>query len=37
MLSYIDNFRILSIATMAMIPFVFLIRKPRRRGGVLAH
>ena len=37
MLSYIDNFHILAIVTMAMIPFVFLIRKPRRRGGVVAH
>jgi MFS transporter, DHA2 family, multidrug resistance protein len=37
MLSYIDNFRLLAIVTMCMIPFVFLIRKPRRRGGVLAH
>ena len=37
MLSYIDNFHVLAIVTMAMIPFVFLIRKPRRRGGVVAH
>ena len=37
MLSYIDNFHLLAIVTMAMIPFVFLIRKPRRRGGVMAH
>ena len=37
MLSYIDNFHILAIVTMAMIPFVFLIRKPRRRGGAVAH
>jgi len=37
MLSYIDNFRVLAIVTMAMIPFVFLIRKPRRRGGIVAH
>ena len=37
MLSYIDNFHLLAIVTMCMIPFVFLIRKPRRRGGVLAH
>ena len=37
MLSYIDNFHVLAIVTMAMIPFVFLIRKPRRRGGMVAH
>jgi len=37
MLSYIDNFHILALITLAMIPFVFLIRKPRRRGGVPAH
>ena len=37
MLSYIDNFHILALITMALIPFVFLIRKPRRRGGVPAH
>ena len=37
MLSYIDNFHVLAIVTMAMIPFVFLIRKPRRRGGMMAH
>jgi len=37
MLSYIDNFRLLALVTMAMIPFVFLIRKPRRRGGIVAH
>lgn len=37
MLSYIDNFHLLAIVTMCMIPFVFLIRKPRRRGSVMAH
>jgi hypothetical protein len=37
MLSYIDNFHVLAIVTMCMIPFVFLIRKPRRRGDVVAH
>jgi DHA2 family multidrug resistance protein len=37
MLSYIDNFHMLAIVSMCMIPFVFLIRKPRRRGGVMAH
>jgi DHA2 family multidrug resistance protein len=37
MLSYIDNFRVLAIVTMCMIPFVFLIRKPRRRSGIVAH
>lgn len=37
MLSYIDNFHILALITIIMIPFVFLIRKPRRRAGVPAH
>jgi MFS transporter, DHA2 family, multidrug resistance protein len=37
MLSYLDNFHVLAIVTMAMIPFVFLIRKPKRRGDVPVH
>jgi DHA2 family multidrug resistance protein len=37
MLSYIDNFHVLAIVTMCMIPFVFVIRKPRRREGIVAH
>src|SRR5580692_331691 len=37
MLSYLDNFHVLAIVTMAMIPFVFLIRKPKRRGDTPVH
>jgi DHA2 family multidrug resistance protein len=38
MLAYIDNFWILGIATLLLIPFVFLIKKPRGRGGAsMAH
>ena len=37
MLSYIDNFHVLAIVTVCMIPFVFVIRKPRRREGIVAH
>jgi MFS transporter, DHA2 family, multidrug resistance protein len=37
MLSYLDNFHVLAIVTMAMIPFVFLIRKPKRRADTPVH
>ena len=37
MLSYIDAFHLLALATVAMMPFVLLIRKPKRRGGMIAH
>jgi DHA2 family multidrug resistance protein len=37
MLSYLDNFHVLAIVTMAMIPFVFVIRKPKRRGDTPVH
>ena len=37
MLAYIDNFWILGIATLLLIPFVFLIKKPRARGAVHGH
>jgi DHA2 family multidrug resistance protein len=37
MLSYIDNFHLLALATIAMMPFVLLIRKPKLRGGMIGH
>jgi hypothetical protein len=30
MLSYIDNFRILAIVSLCLIPLVFLIKRPRK-------
>jgi len=37
MLAYIDNFWILGIGSLFLIPCVFLIKKPRGRGGVHGH
>ncbi len=37
MLGYVDNFHILSIASLVLIPFVFLIKKPKHLGAVQAH
>ena len=37
MLAYIDNFKMLSIAVMAMIPFVFLMKRARPGGAARAH
>jgi hypothetical protein len=37
MLAYVDNFHILSIASLVLIPFVFLIKKPKHLGAVQAH
>ena len=37
MLSYIDNFHLLAIAAIVLIPFVFLIKKPKHLGAVQAH
>jgi DHA2 family multidrug resistance protein len=37
MLSYIDNFRTLAIVSLCLIPMVFLIKKPRRGGGIAVH
>ncbi|MBZ5660148.1 MAG: DHA2 family efflux MFS transporter permease subunit [Acidobacteriia bacterium] len=37
MLSYIDNFHILAIIALCLIPMVFLIKKPRRGGGISVH
>ena len=37
MLSYIDNFRILGIVSLCLIPLVFLVKKPRRGGEIPVH
>jgi hypothetical protein len=37
LLSYIDNFRILGIAVLCMIPFIFLLKKPMPGGPMAAH
>ena len=37
MLSYIDNFRILAIVSLCLIPLVFLVKKPRRGGDIPVH
>jgi MFS transporter, DHA2 family, multidrug resistance protein len=37
MLSYIDNFRILAIVSLCLIPLVLLVKRPRRGGGIAVH
>ncbi len=37
MLSYIDNFRILAIIALCLIPLVFFIKKPRKVGEISVH
>jgi DHA2 family multidrug resistance protein len=37
MLAYIDNFRMLGIAILVMIPFVFLMKKVQPGGTIAAH
>jgi DHA2 family multidrug resistance protein len=37
MLAYIDNFRLLGWAIMAMIPIVFLMKKSKPGGGIAVH
>lgn len=37
MLSYIDNFRILAIVSLCLIPIVFLVKKPRKGGEIAVH
>ena len=37
MLAYIDNFRILAIVALFLIPVVFLVKKPRRGGEIAVH
>jgi len=37
MLAYIDMFWILGIVIACLVPFVFLIKKPKRGGEIVAH
>ena len=37
MLAYIDNFWVLGIAIACLIPIVFLIKKGKPGGGMVAH
>jgi len=37
MLAYMDNFWMLALATLLLIPFVLLVRKPKRGGRMHAH
>jgi DHA2 family multidrug resistance protein len=37
MLAYIDNFWILGLATLLLVPFVLLVKRPRRGGRLHAH
>ena len=37
MLAYMDNFWLLGVAVLAMIPFVFLMRRVKPGGPMVAH
>jgi MFS transporter, DHA2 family, multidrug resistance protein len=37
MLAYIDNFWLLGVAILAMVPMVFLMKRPRRGGEIAVH
>jgi len=37
MLAYIDDFRLLAIAILLMVPLVFLMKKGRPGGGMAVH
>jgi DHA2 family multidrug resistance protein len=37
MLAYIDNFRLLGFAILAMVPIVFLMKKSKPGGGIAVH
>jgi DHA2 family multidrug resistance protein len=37
MLAYIDNFKLLAVAILCMIPLVFLMKKTRAGGGLAVH
>jgi hypothetical protein len=37
MLAYIDNFRVLGIVIFCLIPLVFLIKKTKKGGEIVAH
>jgi hypothetical protein len=37
MLAYIDDFRLLGWAILAMVPIVFFMKKARPGGGIAVH
>jgi len=37
MLAYIDNFWLLGVAMLAMVPMVFLMKRPRTGGSIAVH
>jgi DHA2 family multidrug resistance protein len=37
MLAYLDDFRLLGIAILAMVPLVFLMKKGKPGGGMAVH
>ena len=37
MLAYIDNFWVLGIVIVCLIPFVFLIKKAKKGGEIVVH
>jgi len=37
MLAYIDDFRLLGISILAMVPLVFLMKKGKPGGGIAVH
>jgi len=37
MLSYIDNFYVLAVVSLCLIPLVLLVKKPRRAGAIAVH
>lgn len=36
MLSFVDTFRLMGVIFLLMLPLLFLMRRPRRRGGETA-
>jgi DHA2 family multidrug resistance protein len=37
MLAYIDNFWLLGVAILVMVPLVFLMKRPRTGGAIAVH
>ncbi len=37
MLAYIDNFWLLGVAILVMVPLVFLMKRPRTGGEIAVH
>jgi DHA2 family multidrug resistance protein len=37
MLAYVDNFWVLGVAIFCLIPFVFLVKKPKKGGEIVVH